>query len=121
MHNTCGIMRTMKKLITVVVVLLLAGALAGFAISMAEDHYVKNKQSQPAPVATITVAESHKEVVAAQLADQKKYQALVDSYNLQTTECAKGKVAYDKLTPTIKSSTPAPVCSQPIELTSPAE
>lgn len=111
----------MKRLIILGVTLLIASVLTGVALTYATDRYIKNQQNKPTPVASITVAESDKKVAAAKTAAATKYQALVNLYNLETAECAKGKVAYDKLTNTLKNTTPAPICGQAIELTSPAE
>lgn len=122
LENTCAIMRTMKRLIALVIVLLVIGGIAGVTIAAVEDHYAKNKQqTNSAPVATITVTESDQKVAAARTADAKKYQTLVSLYNAQVTECQKGSAAYDKLTVTSKNTTPAPLCAQPIASQAPVE
>lgn len=97
-----------KLLLSALATLLVVGA--GFAVA---GHYAdyQNKQAKPEP--TISVAQADKKVANVKAAATTDHQALVAQYNAQVTECQKGKVAYDKLTPAIKAQTPAPTCGTP--------
>lgn len=104
----------MKKLLLYIGVAILA---VGVGAATA-GHYANYQNKQAKPVPTISVAQANKEVADAQKAVTEAsgvIKSLTAQYNAQVAECQKGKVAYDKLTPFVKTQTPAPTCAAPIQ------
>lgn len=101
----------MKKLLLYVLAFVVAAAAVYFAATVIDDRYQQKIKTQPAPVKTITQTESDKKIAEVKAAAAAENRALVDSFNQQTAECQKGKVAYDKLSPALRNQTSPPLCS----------
>ena len=101
----------MKKLFAFVVIVLLVVVAIANVVTAVNDHYDRQNKNNNTQIETIPKSESDKKIEEVTSAAATDYKALVDRFNLQTTECEKGKVAYDKLTPLAKTQTPAPTCA----------
>ena len=108
---------SMKKIILTLTAVLISCAVLGILSVAVVDHY--NKTNIKSAPATISLTESDKRVKAAQDSSNVRYAALYQNYQLVIGECNKGTVAYEKLSPTQKSQTPAPNCKS--TATSPVE
>lgn len=104
----------MKKLLLVLIVALLAVVAITNVVVAVNDHYGQKQKNQPAPVVVIPKAESDKRIEDISTAAATNYKALVDQFNLQTAECEKGRVAYEKLSAYTKTQVQAPTCAAPV-------
>lgn len=101
----------MKKLLLVLIVALLAVVAITNVVVAVNGHYDRKIKNQPTPTVVIPKAESDKRIEEISNAAARNYKALVDQFNLQTTECEKGRVAYEKLSAYTKTQVQAPTCA----------